>query len=71
MVPLVSATYNPFLTSNVLDLNLLKKLKKGEVNFPDIFNEFMNPNGTYNGRDITMQFYRSNQRVSDTACKTL
>ena len=22
----------------------------------------MNPNGTYNGRDITMQFYRSNQK---------
>ncbi|KAH8110691.1 glycosyltransferase family 2 protein [Phellopilus nigrolimitatus] len=48
--------------SSVLDFSLLKWLNKAEVNYPAIFDEFMLGNGTYNTHDITMNFYRSNQK---------
>ncbi|KAI0049267.1 glycosyltransferase family 2 protein [Auriscalpium vulgare] len=48
--------------SYVLDLNLLKWLNKGEVNYPRIFDEMMTPNGTFNGKDISMYMMRTGQR---------
>ncbi|TDL20946.1 glycosyltransferase family 2 protein [Rickenella mellea] len=48
--------------SVVLDFNLLKWLNKAEVNYPPLFDELKVANGTYSGRDITMQFYRSGKK---------
>ncbi|THU86005.1 hypothetical protein K435DRAFT_373679 [Dendrothele bispora CBS 962.96] len=48
--------------SNVLDLELLNWLDKSHVNYPDIFDDMKAPDGTYNGRDITMLLLRNNQK---------
>ncbi|EJC98606.1 glycosyltransferase family 2 protein [Fomitiporia mediterranea MF3/22] len=48
--------------SNVLDFSLLNWLNKAQVSFPDIFEDFKTANGTYNARDITMMFLRTNQK---------
>ncbi|KDQ62928.1 glycosyltransferase family 2 protein [Jaapia argillacea MUCL 33604] len=48
--------------SNVLDFGLLKWLNKAQVNYPPIFDTFANPNGTYNGKDLTSLLLRTNQR---------
>ncbi|KZT51785.1 glycosyltransferase family 2 protein [Calocera cornea HHB12733] len=44
---------------SVLDLDLLQWLDKSQVNYPSIFDELKNKNGTFNGRDITMFMYRA------------
>jgi chitin synthase len=46
-----------------LDLNLLKWLSKGEVNYPAIFDQFTHPNGAFNGKDISMYLERTKQRT--------
>ncbi|KAH9997760.1 chitin synthase-domain-containing protein [Russula compacta] len=48
--------------STVLDLSLLKWLSKGEVNYPAIFDQFANPDGTFNGKDISMFIERTKQQ---------
>ncbi|KAI0673927.1 glycosyltransferase family 2 protein [Trametes maxima] len=48
--------------STVLDLGLLQWLNKAEVEYPAIFDELKKPNGTYNGKDLSMYFLRTNQR---------
>ncbi|KAF4622951.1 hypothetical protein D9613_002260 [Agrocybe pediades] len=47
--------------STVLDLNLLQWLSGAQVNYPPIFDELKKANGTYNGKDLTMLFSRTNQ----------
>ncbi|KAI0308112.1 glycosyltransferase family 2 protein [Multifurca ochricompacta] len=49
--------------STVLDFSLLKWLSKGEVNYPTIFDQFANPNGTFNGKDISMYMERTKQQT--------
>jgi chitin synthase len=46
-----------------LDFGLLKWLSKGEVNYPAIFDQFATPNGTYNGKDISMYLERTKQQT--------
>jgi chitin synthase len=46
-----------------LDFNLLKWLSKGEVNYPAIFDQLAQPNGTFNGKDISMYMERTKQRT--------
>ncbi|KAG1747641.1 glycosyltransferase family 2 protein [Suillus lakei] len=48
--------------SNVLDLDLLQWLSTTEVQYPALFDEMKNADGTYNGKDLSMMFLRSNQR---------
>ncbi len=48
--------------SAVLDLNLLQWLSRAEVDYPDIFDEMKKVNGTFNGKDLSMYFVRTNQR---------
>ncbi|KAF9535696.1 glycosyltransferase family 2 protein [Crepidotus variabilis] len=48
--------------SNVLDLNLLNWLSRAQVNYPRLFDDLKKPNGTYNGKDLTMLFYRTKQQ---------
>jgi chitin synthase len=47
---------------SVLDLNLLQWLSKAEVTYPSIFDDLSRANGSYNGKDITMNLLRTNQR---------
>ncbi|KZT27507.1 glycosyltransferase family 2 protein [Neolentinus lepideus HHB14362 ss-1] len=47
---------------NVLDLGLLQWLNKAQVNYPAIFDELKYANGTYNARDLTSYFLRTNQK---------
>jgi chitin synthase len=47
---------------NVLDFNLLQWLNKAQVNYPTAFDAFMRADGSYNGKDLTMAFLRTNQR---------
>ncbi|KIY69277.1 glycosyltransferase family 2 protein [Cylindrobasidium torrendii FP15055 ss-10] len=47
--------------SNVLDLNLINWLSGAQVSYPSIFDDMKRPNGTYNGRDLTMMFERTKQ----------
>ncbi|KAI0001725.1 chitin synthase-domain-containing protein [Russula vinacea] len=47
----------------VLDFSLLKWLSKGEVNYPAIFDRFTNPDGTFNGKDISMFIERTKQKT--------
>ncbi|KAF9469532.1 glycosyltransferase family 2 protein [Collybia nuda] len=48
--------------SSVLDLNLLQWLSRAQVNYPTVFDEMKNANGTYNGKDMTMHLVRTNQQ---------
>ena len=52
-----------WLVRSVIDMNLLQWLSKAQVNYPALFDEMKSANGTYNGRDITMNFLRTNQRT--------
>lgn len=47
---------------SVLDFNLLKWLSKAEVNYPALFEDLKTQNGTFNGKDLSMYFLRTNQR---------
>ncbi|KAI0701286.1 chitin synthase-domain-containing protein [Cerioporus squamosus] len=47
--------------STVLDLGLLNWLTSAEVSYPSIFDEMKHPNGTFNGKDLSMYFLRTNQ----------
>jgi chitin synthase len=47
----------------VLDFSLLKWLSQGEVNYPALFDQLATPNGTYNGRDISMYLERTKQQT--------
>ncbi|OCB87088.1 glycosyltransferase family 2 protein [Sanghuangporus baumii] len=49
--------------SNVLDFSLLGWLSKAQVNYPDIFEDLKKGNGTFNTRDLTIHFRRSNQKT--------
>ncbi|KAH9947090.1 glycosyltransferase family 2 protein [Amylocystis lapponica] len=46
----------------VVDLNLLQWLNSSEVTYPAIFDEMKKANGTFNGKDLSMFFMRTNQR---------
>ncbi|KAI0274964.1 glycosyltransferase family 2 protein [Gloeopeniophorella convolvens] len=48
--------------STVVDFDLLKWLSTGEVAFPAVFTQFMNRNGTFNGKDISMYLERTKQQ---------
>ncbi|KAJ3504799.1 hypothetical protein NLJ89_g7748 [Agrocybe chaxingu] len=48
--------------SSVLDLDLLTWLSRAQVNYPPLFDEMKSPNGTYNGKDLTMLFMRTKQQ---------
>ncbi|KAJ8594579.1 glycosyltransferase family 2 protein [Rhizopogon salebrosus TDB-379] len=48
--------------STVLDLDLLQWLSTTEVNYPSLFDQMKNADGTYNGKDLSMMFLRTNQR---------
>ncbi|KAG6819473.1 hypothetical protein H0H93_011514, partial [Arthromyces matolae] len=48
--------------SSVLDLNKLNWLSRAQVNYPALFDEMKTPNGTYNTKDLTMLFLRTNQQ---------
>ncbi|KAH7915734.1 glycosyltransferase family 2 protein [Hygrophoropsis aurantiaca] len=48
--------------SSVLDLDLLQWLSTTQVQYPSIFDEMKNADGTYNGKDLSMFFMRTNQR---------
>lgn len=48
--------------SKVLDLDLLQWLSTTEVQYPALFDEMKNADGTYNGKDLSMMFMRANQR---------
>ncbi len=52
------------LTSSrtVLDLGLLNWLTSAEVSYPSIFDEMKHPNGSFNGKDLSMYFLRTNQQ---------
>ncbi|KAG9222182.1 hypothetical protein CCMSSC00406_0009005 [Pleurotus cornucopiae] len=47
--------------SSVLDLDLLKWLSRVQVDYPAIFDEMKTASGTYNNKDLTMLFMRTNQ----------
>ncbi|KAI0257240.1 chitin synthase-domain-containing protein [Lactifluus subvellereus] len=49
--------------ATVLDFGLLKWLSKGEVNYPAILDQFATPNGTFNGKDISMYLERTKQQT--------
>lgn len=49
--------------SNVLDLNLLNWLSKAQVNYDSMFDDFKQGNGTWNGKDLSMYFTRTNQKT--------
>jgi len=49
--------------SSVLDFSLLKWLSKGEVKYPAIFDQFAQPDGTFNGKDISMFIERTRQQT--------
>ena len=51
------------LDSTVLDFNLLNWLSPAQVSFPPIFNDFLSKNGTFNGKDLSMYFLRTNQKA--------
>ncbi|KAG6809561.1 hypothetical protein H0H92_015785 [Tricholoma furcatifolium] len=48
--------------SSVLDLNKLNWLSRAQVNYPTLFDEMKTPNGTYNGKDLTMLLLRTGQQ---------
>ncbi|KIJ66533.1 glycosyltransferase family 2 protein [Hydnomerulius pinastri MD-312] len=48
--------------SSVLDLDLLQWLSTTEVQYPSLFDEMKNADGTYNGKDLSMLFMRTGQR---------
>ncbi|EPQ60084.1 hypothetical protein GLOTRDRAFT_108791 [Gloeophyllum trabeum ATCC 11539] len=47
---------------SVLDLGLLQWLNRAQVDYPDIFDQIKYANGSYNGRDLTGYFLRTNQK---------
>lgn len=49
--------------STVLDFSLLKWLGKAEVKYPSIFDRFASPDGTFNGKDISMYMERTKQQT--------
>ncbi|THH01230.1 hypothetical protein EW026_g1461 [Hermanssonia centrifuga] len=48
--------------SSVLDFGLLQWLNNTEVDYPSIFDDFSHPNGTFNGKDLSMYLLRTGQR---------
>ncbi|KAE9388610.1 glycosyltransferase family 2 protein [Gymnopus androsaceus JB14] len=49
--------------AQVLDLELLNWLSADQVNYPSVFDDMRhNTDGIYNGNDITMLLYRTNQK---------
>ena len=46
----------------MIDMGLLNWLSKAEVNYPDLFDRMKTQDGTYNGKDLSMYFLRTNQR---------
>ncbi|EIW87179.1 glycosyltransferase family 2 protein [Coniophora puteana RWD-64-598 SS2] len=47
--------------SSVLDLDLLNWLSRDQVNYPDLWDQMKNADGTYNGKDLSMWFQRTGQ----------
>jgi len=61
---LLAVSRYPHIThSTVLDLNLLNWLTTAQVSYPPVFDALKRPNGTFNGKDLSMYFYRTNQRT--------
>ena len=58
----VNEFYEYFYSSKVLDLGLLQWLSRAQVNYPRLFDDMKTANGTYNGKDLTMQFFRTRQQ---------
>ncbi|KAF8807868.1 glycosyltransferase family 2 protein [Phlegmacium glaucopus] len=48
--------------SSVLDLNMLQWLSRAQVNYPSVFDDMKKANGTFNSKDLTMFFTRTNQK---------
>jgi chitin synthase len=46
----------------VLNLNLLQWLSTSQVTYPAVFDEMAKADGTFNGKDLSMWFARTNQR---------
>ena len=44
-------------------MNLLNWLTTAQVRYPPIFDQLKRPNGTFNGKDLSMYFTRTNQRT--------
>ena len=44
-------------------MNLLNWLTTAQVSYPSIFDQLKRPNGTFNGKDLSMYFTRTNQRT--------
>ncbi|KAG6853144.1 hypothetical protein C0991_006583 [Blastosporella zonata] len=59
---LFSLKYLTDVYSSVLDLNMLNWLSRAQVNYPALFDEMKTPNGTYNGKDLTMLLVRTGQQ---------
>ena len=55
--------YPHIVHSTVLDLNLLNWLTTAQVQYPSVFDDLKRSNGTFNGKDLSMYFYRTNQRA--------
>ncbi|KAI0789465.1 chitin synthase-domain-containing protein [Abortiporus biennis] len=49
--------------STVLDLDLLNWLSKAEVQYPPLWDRLMHGDGTFNTKDLSMYFLRTNQRA--------
>ena len=56
-------TSSHFIHSTVIDMSLLNWLTTAQVKYPPIFDGLKKPNGTFNGKDLSMYFYRTNQRT--------
>lgn len=46
----------------MLDLNKLAWLSRAQVNYPSIFDDMKKADGTFNAKDLTMFFTRTNQK---------
>ncbi|KAG9036669.1 Chitin synthase, class 3 [Tulasnella sp. JGI-2019a] len=57
--------------SNVLDMSLLNWLDKSQVKYPALFDEMKTKNGTFNEKDLSMFFLRSNQKALGACLKDI
>lgn len=61
--PHILSQYSHIIPSSVIDLNLLNWLTTTQVKYPQIFDDLRRSNGTFNGRDLSMYFLRTNQQT--------
>ncbi|GBE77344.1 Chitin synthase 3 [Sparassis crispa] len=48
--------------TSIFNLDLLQWLSPAYVNYPSVFDEMKHANGTFNGKDLSMYFLRTNQK---------